>query len=238
MKYGFANNLIGKLGRKGYKIDDAIKGKDLVVIFTTKLIEFFRGVLLKIFLKDSSGVVFKGKHVKILHKRKIECGKTLFLGDYVFINALSKNGIQIGNNVSIHRNTIIDCTGGIRAIGEGLKIGNNVGFSPNCYIQVRGKVKIGNNVIFGPDVSIFSETHIYSDADKFINEQGETRKGVVIEDGVWIGAGATIIDGVTVGENSIVAAKSLVNKNVPPFSIVGGIPAKVLKSRKESDEIK
>jgi acetyltransferase-like isoleucine patch superfamily enzyme len=233
MKYGFANNLIGKLGRKGYKIDDGIKGKDLGIIFKIKFIEFFRGVFLKVFLKDSSGIVFKGRHVKILHKRKVECGKTLFLGDYVFINALSKNGIQIGDNVSIHRNTIIDCTGGIRAIGEGLIIGNNVGFSPNCYIQVRGQVVIGNNVIFGPGASIFSETHNHTDPEKFINEQGENRKGVVIENGVWVGAGATILDGVRVGANSIIAAKSLVNKDVPPFSIVGGIPAKILKNRKE-----
>ena len=62
-----------------------------------------------------------------------------------------------------------------------------------------------------------------------IREQGETRIGVTIEDGVWIGSRATILDGVTVGHNSIVAASCIVNKSVPPYSIVGGVPARVIK---------
>lgn len=134
--------------------------------------------------------------------------------------------------MSIHRNTIIDCTGGIRAIGIGLEVSNNVGFSPNCYVQVRGSVKIGNNVIFGSGVKIFSETHNHNDIERFINEQGETRKGIIIEDGVWFRSDSPILDGVTIGKNSIVAAKSLVNKDVPPYSIVAGIPAKIIKLRK------
>ena len=63
--------------------------------------------------------------------------------------------------------------------------------------------------------------------------QGEIRKGVTIEDGVWLGTRVIILDGVTVGKNSIVAAGSIVNKDVPPYTIVGGIPAKIIKNRKE-----
>jgi len=226
------NSIIQRLGRNNYRIDESIEFSDLWIILHQKLYELIRGFILSLRIKHSDGIIFKGKGVKILHCKKIKSGQTLYLGDNVYINALSINGIQFGNNVSIHRNSIIDCTGGIRHIGDGLIIGNNVGFSPNCFIQVRGKVTIGNNVIFGPGVSIFSETHNFSDIEKFINEQGETRKGVVIEDGVWIGAGATILDGVIIGSNSIVAAKSLVNKDVPPYSIVGGIPSKIIKIRK------
>ncbi len=65
-----------------------------------------------------------------------------------------------------------------------------------------------------------------------VNLQGVIRKGVKIENGVWIGARAVILDGVTVGNNSIVAAGSIVNKDVPPYSIVGGVPAKLIKTRK------
>jgi len=114
-------------------------------------------------------------------------------------------------------------------------MGNNVGISPNCYIQVRGNVKIGNNVILGPGAKIFSESHNHFDTNKFINEQGETRKGVTIEDGVWIGSDAIVLDGVRVGAHSIIAAKSLVTKNVPPYSIVSGIPAAVLLYRKSKE---
>jgi len=226
------NKLIQKLGRSGYQIDKRLGLYNLFIILFEKFIQAVRGSFYKIFLKKSRGIFFVGKNCKLKHCNLIEVGKTLFVGDYVEINAVSSGGVKIGDNVSIHRNTIIDCTGGIRYLGEKLEIGNNVGFSPHCFIQVRGNVKIGNNVIFGPYVKIFSETHNFSDPDKHINEQGETRKGVVIEDGVWVGAGAIILDGVKVGSNSIVAAGSIVNNNVPPFTIVAGIPAKVIKNRK------
>lgn len=226
------NKIIHSLGRSNYVIDNSLSTSDLIIILFAKSIEVIRGLFFKLFLKKTTGLAFKGKHTKIRFKSKISVGKSIFIGDSVEINALSKNGIQIGDNVSIHRNTIIECTGVIRNIGEGLIIGNNVGIAQNCFIQVRGLVSIGNNVIFGPGVSIFSENHNYSNPDLFINEQGETRKGVIIEDGVWIASGATILDGVTVGNNSIVAAGSIVNKDVPPYAIVGGIPSKILKYRK------
>jgi len=230
------NKIIALLGKENYSIDSNISNHNLSIILSEKLLQIIRGLILKIMIKKSRGIVFVGRNVKVKHCNLIKTGKTLIIGDNVFINALSVEGIQFGNNVSIHRNSIIDCTGGIRYIGIGLIIGNNVGFSPNCYVQVRGRVIIGNNVIFGPNVSIFSESHIFSDPEKFINEQGETRKGVVIEDGVWVGADVTILDGVTIGSNSVIAAKSLVNKSVPAFSIVGGIPAKILKYRNGPNE--
>ncbi|HET9570199.1 MAG TPA: acyltransferase [Bacteroidales bacterium] len=232
MNFGLVNKIIQKLGRSGYTIDNAISTRNIYIILINKFFELFRGFFLRILFKKTTGLVFIGKRTSIKHCNLISTGKTLYIGDNVIINALSLNGIQFGNNVSIHNNTIIDCTGGIRSVGEGLRIGNNVGFSPFCFIQVRGNVKIGNNVIFGPGVKLFSESHNIDDPDKFINEQGESRKGVIIEDGVWVGSDVTILDGVTIGNNAVVAAKSLVNKNVPPFSIVAGIPAKIIKYRK------
>jgi acetyltransferase-like isoleucine patch superfamily enzyme len=82
---------------------------------------------------------------------------------------------------------------------------------------------------------VFSESHNFHDINRFINVQGETRQGVIIEDGVWVGADVTILDGVVVGNNSIIAAKSLVNKDIPAYSIAAGIPAKIIKNRKENE---
>ena len=226
------NFVIDKLGRTGYQVDTGISFYNMMLIINVKLFEVIRGLVLKIFLMKSSGIVFLGKRTSIKHKNLIQAGRTLFIGDNVEINALSKNGVRFGNNVSIHRNTIIDCTGGIRSIGEGINIGNSVGFSPNCYIQVRGEVNIGDNVIFGPYVKIFSENHNFFDVDLPVSGQGEIREGVTIKSGVWVGSSAIILDGVTIGENAIIAAGSLVNKDVPPYSIVAGIPAKIIKNRK------
>ena len=145
---------------------------------------------------------------------------------------IRKIEIKLGKNVTILKGTIIECTGVLSNLGEGLTIGNNVGIAQNCFIQVRGKVEIGNDVIFGPNVSIFSENHNFDNPDLPISKQGETRIGVKIEDGVWIGTRAVILDGIILGKNSIVAAGSVVTKNVPPYAIVAGIPAKIIKNRK------
>lgn len=225
------NKIIQDSGKYGYYVDDSLRNKELLIILHEKAVQLLRGLYYRIFIK-SKGLLFVGRRCKISYKFKINIGRTVFIGDNVEINALSVEGIRLGNNVSIHRNTIIECTGVIRNLGLGLEIGDNVGIAQNCFIQVRGKITIGNNVIFGPGVYIFSENHNFDNPDLPVIAQGETRKGVVIEDGVWIGARSVILDGVKIGKNSIIAAGSIVNRDVLPYSIVGGVPAKVIKNRK------
>lgn len=225
------NILIRNLGRKDYSADSSLTSYQILLILFEKFICLVRGFFLKLFLSKASGMVFVGRGSRIRFKHQIRSGKTLTIGDHVHINALSREGIDIGENVTILNNTIIECTGVIRHLGEGLVIGNHVGIAQNCFIQVRGKVTIGNYVIFGPGVSVFSENHRFEDPEIPVKLQGESRKGVVIEDGVWIGANSVILDGVKVGRNSVIAAGSVVNKDVKPYSIVGGVPARLIKIR-------
>ena len=225
------NKLIQRLGKENYEIDEALTSMDIIIVLRSRFVQMLRGLFLKFKLKSSKGIIFLGKNCKIKHCKKIVAGKSLTIGDNVEINALSKSGVIIGDNVSILKNTIIECTGVIRDLGEGLNIGNNVGIAQNCFIQVRGKVEIGNYVIFGPGVSIFSENHLFANKDVPIMLQGASKKGVTIEDDVWLGTGATILDGIVIGKGSIIAAGSVVNKDVEPYSIVAGIPAKLIKMR-------
>ena len=88
--------------------------------------------------------------------------------------------------------------------------------------------------MFGPGVRIFSENHMHDDLDIPMISQPTVRKGVSIQDDVWIGGGATILDGVLIGTGSIVAAGSVVTHDVPPRGIVAGIPARLLRIRAES----
>ena len=81
-------------------------------------------------------------------------------------------------------------------------------------------------------LSIFSENHLYENTNIPIRKQGVSRKGVIVEDGVWIGTRAVVLDGVTIGKNSVIAAGSVVNKNVPPYTVYGGVPAKLIKTLK------
>ena len=224
------NQIIKRLGRSDYHLDDNITNIDLLIIVWIKGMQVIRGFYYKLFLKKTKGLLFIGKNVELNFCSKISCGKSVTIDNNVKINALSKNGINIGNNVSILKNTIIDCIGVFNNIGEGLIIGNNVGIAQNCFIQVRANVSIGNDVIFGPNVSIFSENHLFENTNIPIRKQGVSRKGVLIEEGVWIGTRAVVLDGVTIGKNSVIAAGSVVNKNVPPYTVFGGVPAKLIKN--------
>jgi acetyltransferase-like isoleucine patch superfamily enzyme len=86
--------------------------------------------------------------------------------------------------------------------------------------------------MMSPRVSIYSENHLFDDPELSIKEQGVKREFVKIEDDCWIAANTVILAGVTIGRGSVIAAGSVVTKDVPPYSIVGGVPAKVIKSRK------
>lgn len=222
-------NLAHKIGKSSFNIDNTISFYDLLIFLLKKFIDMTRGQYYKLFFHKSKGLLFVGRNAKISFKYKISTGKNLYLGDNINIQALCKNGIEFGDNVTMQAGTIIDCTGVLNKIGEGLIIGHNVGIAQNCFIQVRGSILIGNNVIIGPNVSIFSENHNFSDKTKPISKQGVSRKGVIIEDGVWIGTRSIVLDGVRIEKNSIIAAGSVVNKNVEEGTIVGGVPAKFIK---------
>ena len=116
--------------------------------------------------------------------------------------------------------------------------GNDVYIGPGAlFICTNAPIKIGSYVEFGPNVTIITGNHRTDVVGKYITEVGENDKipendsAVVLEGNNWIGANATILKGVTVGKGAVIAACALVNKNVPPYSIVGGIPAKVLSMR-------
>jgi acetyltransferase-like isoleucine patch superfamily enzyme len=226
------NKLIHALGKKKFKLDQSLTNRELIIILNRKLNDLCRGFYFRLFLKDSKGLIFVGTGTKLTHSHLIKTGKTLTIGRNVSIDALSKNGITIGNNVTIKDGTIIECTGVFRFLGEGLHIEDYVGISQNCTILVRGTVRIGAYSIFGPNVSVFSENHIFEDLNQNIVEQGELRKNVNIGRDVWVGARSIILPGVTIGDHSIIAAGSIVSKDIPEYAIVAGIPAKIIKMRK------
>ena len=227
------SKIISKIKKEPYKVDEEITFSVIFNLILDKGFMIIRGLWHKIWLKKSKGILFVGKRVKIRNHRKIKLLGSATIEEGCFINALSKGGITVGNNFSIGRNSIIECTGVIRELGEELIIGENVGIAANAFIAVRGKVQIGDNTIFVPGVSIHAENHNFDDLEKPIRLQGATRKGIVIGEDCWIGSKVTILDGVKIGNHVVGAAGAVVNKDVPDYAIVGGIPAKVIKMRKE-----
>jgi acetyltransferase-like isoleucine patch superfamily enzyme len=111
--------------------------------------------------------------------------------------------------------------------GVDISVGRNVFVNQNCTFYDLGGLDIGDDVMIGPNVNIITTGHPIEPSRR---RDGVTAKPIVIERNVWIGAGATIIGGVTVGENSVVGAGSVVTHDVPPNTLVGGNPAKVIRS--------
>ena len=123
-----------------------------------------------------------------------------------------------------------------------VSIGNDVYLGPYAIIlATESRVFIGNKVLFGPRVTLIGGDHRITDVGRFIYDVLDKLPGddldIHIEDDVWVGANATILKGVTIGRGAVVAAGALVVKNVPPYAIVGGVPAKVLKYRWDVETI-
>jgi len=116
----------------------------------------------------------------------------------------------------------IYCTG-----GENIRIGRNVFINQNCTLYDLGGIDIGDDVMIGPNVNIITSSHPIKPSQR---REFVIAKPIVIEKNVWIAAGATIIGGVTIGENSVAAAGSVVTRNVPPNTLVAGNPARVIRS--------
>ncbi|NER18911.1 acyltransferase [Spongiivirga citrea] len=227
--------LISRLKKEDYTITYDFSARETIRILFDKAIQILRGFV-KVKIKASTkGLVFAAKGANVIFSGKVSFGRNLNMGRYSLINALSVNGVKIGDNFTIGDFSIIECTGVLRGVGEGLTIGNNVGINHHCFIGVRGEIVIGDNVIFGPRVTVLSENHNFNLTDVPIKEQGETRYKTVIEDDVWIGANVIIMPGVTIKSGSIVGSGAVVTKDTQKDSVVVGVPAKIVKKRNEKD---
>ena len=111
--------------------------------------------------------------------------------------------------------------------GHDMTVGRNVFVNQNCTFYDLGGLDIGDDVMIGPNVSLITSGHPVAPSQR---RASVTANPIVIERNVWIAAGATIIGGVTIGENSVVAAGSVVTKDVPPNTLVGGNPARIIRS--------
>lgn len=118
---------------------------------------------------------------------------------------------------------------------KNILIGENVGFNYGVWIAANmndeGCITFGDNVLVGPYTIFHSGNHLYDDLEMPIRKQGFVFKPIVIESDVWIAARCVILSGVTIGKGSIIAAGSVVTKSVPEYSIVGGVPAKIIGKR-------
>lgn len=216
-----------------YTLDPAMSASAIWSLLFNSLGKATRGAWRRIGFKRARGVTFIGQHVTLRNKRYISAGRNFIADDYCEINGLAKHGVVFGDRVTVGRFAMIRASGqfGGRELGEGLYVGNNSNIGPYSYIGCSGGIRIGDNVMMSPRVSLYAENHNFAETDRTMKDQGVTRSPIVIEDDCWIASHSVILAGVTIGRGSVVAAGSVVTHSVPPYSIVAGVPARVIRSR-------
>lgn len=149
----------------------------------------------------------RGKHSVVHRSARMDTPpyRKFSLGDYSVIESFACINNAVGDII----------------IGDHTRIG--------LHNTIIGPVTIGSHVNLAQGITVTALNHNFEDSDKRIDEQGVSTTPVIIEDDIWIGANAVILPGVTIGNHSVVAAGAVVTKNVPPHSLVAGVPAKIIK---------
>jgi acetyltransferase-like isoleucine patch superfamily enzyme len=161
----------------------------------------------------------------IKNPANITLGKHVKIHSNTSLDASSSGSLTIGDRVILDRYAYINASHGGVSIGAGSAINN---FS---VVNGTGGVEIGKNVLIGPNVQIISYQHNYQNRGAPIKQQGTTAKKIEIQDDVWIGASAVILAGVVIGQGSVIGAGSVVTRSCEPYSVLAGVPARVIKER-------
>lgn len=214
-----------------YSIDKDMPISYLIGVVVQRVAMVLRGWLKSMGMKRAGTALFVGKKVTLKCRNKISVGKGVTIQDKVYIDALSKNGITLGDGCSIGVGTIIRCSGNFKELGIGFSMGDNSSLADNCFVGATGGVWIGNDVIGGQNIRFHASNHNYESKDNLIRKQGITAKGIRIGDNCWIGAGTVFCDGVTIGEGCVIGANSVVTKSFPDNCVIVGNPARILKKR-------
>lgn len=207
-----------------------IQYTDLNYMFKKGFFARLRGFLFPLFkLRYFPGHML-GPNVKHLIPRKTKVGESVFFGGNSYIELYSDKPSSIGSGVTIREGAWIQCRSGLNKKAVRLKIGDGVYIGPGAVIGVGGEVVIGSNCSIGARLSISAEEHKIFEGS-YVSNTVE-RQGVYVQKNCWLGNNVSILDGVTIGENSVIGACSLVTKDIPKNSVAFGIPARVVRAIK------
>ncbi|MER3545461.1 MAG: transferase [Chloroflexota bacterium] len=186
-----------------------------------------RALLYRLILK-MDGLVAIEAGVRLRFASHIRLGRGVYLDEGVYIHACP-NGVEIGENTLVMHHAELHVYNFRNMPHSGIKIGRDGLISEFTVIRGQGGVTIGDRVYTSPFTQIVAVNHVFDDPTRPFIEQGITAQGIVIEDDVWIGSGAIITDGVHIGKGAVIAAGAVVTQDVPPHTVVAGVPARVIK---------
>jgi acetyltransferase-like isoleucine patch superfamily enzyme len=192
-----------------------------------------RALLYRLIL-TMDGIAAIENGVRIRFADQIRLGRNVYLDQGVYLHA-SPQGIVIGDNTFVMHGAILHVYNFRDLPHAFIRIGANSLIGELNVLRGQGGITIGDRVYTAPLVQLLAVNHVYEDPTRPMVEQGITAQGIVVEDDVWIGAGAIITDGVRIGKGAVVAAGAVVTKDVAPHTVVGGVPARLLKEIDGSD---
>jgi carbonic anhydrase/acetyltransferase-like protein (isoleucine patch superfamily) len=164
-------------------------------------------------------------------------GRSIRIGGGSWVSRRSILRINRGGSITLGRNCEIHPFAMLMTEGGDIRLGDHCSVNPFTIIYGCGGVVIGNGVRIAAHVVIIPESHNASSDALPLHRAGTTRRGIRIEDHVWIGAGAKILDGVTIGRHCVIGANSVVNRSLPPYATAVGTPAKVVRLAANSPDI-
>ncbi len=204
------------------------------VMFLAKRTPGGIGVLLRrllynrLFKQCGSGIIL-AENITFRGVTKIEIGNNVWIDSNALIDASPESqGLFLENDVEIHQGALI-ATG--RTENSTVHIGQATRVGPYTCIFGHGGIHIGQSVLIAGHNFIVASQHRYHNPKIFVKDQGITATGIVIGDDVWIGANCVIMDGVTVGQGCVIGAGAIVNKDISPYSVAAGQPARIIKQR-------
>lgn len=168
-------------------------------------------------------------NVRLRFANHIKLGHRAYLDQGTYLHACPQ-GIDIGRGTIVMHGAILHVYNFRNLPHSGIKIGSDCLVGEYSIIRGQGGVQIGDRVYTSPFTQIIAVNHVFDDPNQPFVEQGITAEGIVIEDDVWLGSGAIITDGVRIGQGAVVAAGAVVTEDVPPHTVVGGVPAKPIKA--------
>jgi len=195
-----------------------------------------RGIFYRLIIQmEGWSAIEKG--VRLRFANHIHLGEGVFLDQGSYLHACP-NGIEIGANTLVMHGSVLHVYNFRDLPHAGIKIGRESLIGEHTVIRGQGGVTIGDRVYTSPLTQIIAVNHVFDNPDQPFVDQGITAEGIFIEDDVWLGSGSIVTDGVRIGKGAVIAAGAVVTNDVPPHTVVAGVPAKPVKDISEKTAVR
>ena len=199
--------------------------------FPTIVGTILRGYIYRFIFASLGRKCLVEKNIRFFNPSRLLLGARVFLGEgSLFDVGGTAEGITIGSDSHISRSVTIRTQSGKVSIGEKINIGSG------SFIYGYGDIEIGDNTLIANQVEIIGGDHTFEDVTRPMRFQGRSPSRIVIGEDVWIGTHAIIVGGVTIGKGAVIGAGAVVNRDIEEYAVAVGVPARVVRSRKSSEE--